>query len=264
MPKFATLYSSSSGNSAYIENNGRVILIDCGKNCKTTINALYSQSIAVNDIDGILITHEHSDHIAGLRVLLKNYRIPVFGSPATLRQLKAEKAVPDNAILTPIPHGMPFWVGNFSVTAFEISHDSCCGYGYKVQTTDGKKLGYLTDSGCVSDAVVSYLCDCSLVAIESNYDEQLLNTGRYPAFLKRRIASKFGHLCNNDSAQAVAVFLRHGVKNIVLCHLSKENNRPEKVLATLAQTLAEHGIVTDDGYRIAVAPSDTPLQPMEY
>ncbi len=263
MANFATLYSSSSGNSAYIEENGRVILIDCGKNCKTTINALYSKNIAVNDLDGILITHEHNDHISGLRVLLKNYSIPLFGSPATLRHLSAENAIPNNAILNPVPQGLPFAVGNFSVTAFEVNHDSLCAYGYKMTTPKGKKIGYLTDCGFVDDAILNLLTDCDLIAIESNYDENLLRNGPYPQYLKARIAGRFGHLCNSECADAVAGLVKNGVKNIVLCHLSKENNRPEKVLTAMAYRLAAHGFSPNVGFNIMVAPSDTPLNTVE-
>ncbi len=266
MAKFATLYSSSSGNSAYIEEGGEVLMIDCGKNCKTTINALYSQGVAVKNIKGILITHEHTDHIFGLSVLLKHYKLPIFGHRATLDHLVREKLVPSGTVLTPVFEDRPFTVGGFLVTPFETSHDSLGAHGYRVETKDGKKLCYATDTGMVSEKLFGNLCGCDLLAIESNYDRHMLKTGRYPQFLKFRIDSDRGHLSNDDCAEMSARLAKEGVKRFVFCHLSKENNRPEKVLETISTTFAGHGIIPNDGERcvICVAPSDTPMLPIEF
>ncbi len=264
MATFATLYSSSSGNSAYIKSNGKVLLIDCGKNCKTTINALYTHSIAVSDIEGILITHEHRDHVAGLAVLLKHYPIPVFGSAATLSYLVKENLVPQNASLNPIRNGQTLQINDFKVKAFNVSHDSLCAFGYQVETSCNKKLGYLTDSGYVPPEVLPLLTVCQLVAIESNYDEHMLKTGPYPAYLKNRISGETGHLCNTDCAQTVAYLIKNGVKNITLCHLSKENNRPDRAMSALAHCFAAQGIIPDDELNIQIAPGDSPLNVMEF
>ncbi len=264
MAQFATLYSSSSGNSAYIKSGKNALLIDCGKNCKTTINALYSHSIAVSEIDGILITHEHRDHISGLTVLLKHYSLPVFGSAETLGYLVKENLVPKSANLNPIPHSTPMNIGDFEVTAFKVSHDSLCAFGYQVKTPCRKKVGYFTDSGFVHPDVLNMLTDCHLVAIESNYDEHLLQTGQYPVFLKKRISGKTGHLCNSDCAEAVAQLVKRGVKNFALCHLSKENNHPTRVKYALAHSFAAHGIIPNNELTIKVAPSETSLSVMEF
>ncbi len=263
MARFGTLYSSSSGNCAYIGEGEETLLIDCGKNCKTTINALYSLSIAVSSIRGILITHEHTDHISGLAVLLKHYAIPIYGSPSTLKYLVTKKLVPDNATLIPVLTPATFKVGSFSIKPFETCHDSLCAYGYHITTNKGKRIGYLTDSGIVPPNAFNLLSGCDLVAIEANYDEQLLAKGPYPYYLKRRISSDNGHLCNTDSAESVAKLIKTGVTKFTMCHLSKENNRPEKVMTALAQTFYAHGITSGDELEIKIAPSDTPLQPME-
>ncbi len=264
MAKFATLYSSSSGNSAYIEEGGGVLLIDCGKNCKTTVNALYSHGIAAKDVKGILLTHEHTDHVAGLAVLLKHYHIPVYGHKETLGYLVRENLVPSRAVINPVVAGDKFSIGDFEITPFETSHDSLGAHGYRIKTGQGRTMCYATDTGIVSNELLQSLCGCDLVALESNYDAQMLKYGRYPQFLKRRIDGARGHLSNHDCAQVAVEIAKSGVNRFVFCHLSKENNRPERVSEAILTAFVANGINPDEGGYVGIAPSDEPLVPVEF
>ena len=240
MARFATLYSGSSGNSAVIcqetPAGGEFLLVDVGKNCKQTLLALQSLGLQPQGLCGILITHEHADHISGLRVFGKKHPVPVYASAATLAALTAQEAVAPGVPLVPM-EAQTQRIAGFGVQAFAASHDAagCCGF--RVQCADGSRMGIVTDLGFVSPTVYDGLRGCGLVALESNYDRGMLWMGRYPYYLKSRIASEQGHLSNDDCAEAVAQLLAEGCTRFALCHLSRENNLPELARAAVLQRL---------------------------
>lgn len=242
MALFQTLYSGSSGNCTLIRDGSTALLVDMGKNCKTTLKALYDAGIAASDLDGILITHEHSDHIAGLNVFLKHYPVPLFGSDLTLEYLYNNALVPQHADLIGLKPDEEMMLKDVTFSGFRTSHDSVDCFGYRFLFSNGKKAAVATDLGCVTERVRESLADCDFVGIESNYDDGMLRFGKYPLYLKRRIASAMGHLSNFDCAETVTDLASHGTPRFMLMHLSQENNAPEVALTTCLGILENGGV----------------------
>ena len=221
MAYFTTLYSGSSGNCGLVRCGDQYLLIDMGKSCRTTLTALKSLGLAVSDCAGILITHEHSDHVAGLDTFLKKYPTPLYGCADTLDTLQSRGTIPPTVDAIPVD-GQTLEIGEFTVTSFPTSHDvPCCGY--RVRATDGHVMALATDLGYLTPVVQDNLIGCDLVALEANYDAFSLHGGPYPYYLKVRIASDRG-------------------KKFALCHLSQTNNSPELALTTVYNVLLAAGI----------------------
>lgn len=270
MARFATLYSGSSGNSAAVAQNtenGGFLLVDVGKNCKQAMLSMQQLGLDARRLRGILVTHEHSDHVSGLRVFLKRFPVPVYSGAATLEALIAQDAVPAGAELVAVD-GRREDVAGFGVEAFATSHDSvgCCGF--HVECDDGHDMSIATDLGMVSREVYASLRGRGLVALESNYDRVMLQMGPYPYYLKARIASERGHLCNDECAGVVADLLADGCRRFALCHLSQENNTPELALRTVRDRLAGDGRFTPeelyDGLTLQVSPRHTASDWIEF
>lgn len=262
MAQFVTLYSGSSGNSTLVTDGATSLLVDMGRSCRHTLGCLYEVGRAASDIAGILVTHEHIDHVAGLMTFLKHYNVPVYGPAATLHYLQARDMVPPNACLVAVDGQDTFDVGGISVKAFRTSHDSLDCVGYRLGLGSGKDVAVATDLGYVSDDVYEAICGCALVALESNYDEEMLALGNYPYYLKNRIRSRTGHLCNIESAAAASLLAQTGTAQMVLMHLSQENNEPELALTTCLGVLENHGIGERD-IDVRVAPRHTVGDPLE-
>ncbi|MEG0179057.1 MAG: MBL fold metallo-hydrolase [Oscillospiraceae bacterium] len=252
MAKFTTFYSGSSGNCAYVEENGKYLLIDMGKSCRITTTALKTMGCSISDLCGILITHEHSDHISGLNVFLKKYKVPVYGAAATLDYLYDHNLVPQTAELVAID-GRSEEIGAFTVSGYETSHDSVACLGYRIKTQSGKVASIATDLGYVSDEVLANLYMADLVSLEANYDAHMLKTGAYPYYLKKRIESTQGHLCNDESAIIVSRLVSNGCKRIALCHSSKENNTQELIYKAVKCALIKDGVIPSADCIIQVA-----------
>lgn len=244
MAHFTTLYSGSSGNCAYVEEGGRYLLVDMGKSCRITKTALKTLDAPIANLAGILITHEHSDHIGGLHVFLKQHQVPVYGNAATLDFLAERNLVPPTADLIEID-GRQEDIGGFGVCSYETSHDSVACRGYRITTPSGKTASIATDLGYVSDEVLANLYMADLVSLEANYDYHMLMTGSYPYYLKTRIASKRGHLCNDESAETLVRLLQAGCKKFALCHISQENNAPSQVLESVRTALLKHTVIPE-------------------
>lgn len=240
MALFTTLYSGSSGNCALVLDGRSYLLVDMGKSCRVTLNALKRLGLAVADCQGILVTHEHSDHVAGLEVFLKNYSVPVYGRADTLDRLDELGILPP-AIEAVAIDGRTEEIGGFTVTAFATPHDvPCCGY--RVRTPDGRTMAIATDLGVLTPAVQQALAGCDLVALEANYDAFSLRGGPYPYYLKVRIGSDHGHLDNRACAAEILDLIQDGCKRFALCHLSQVNNTPELALATVHNVLLAAGV----------------------
>ena len=250
MASFQSLYSGSSGNSSLIRDGSTALLVDMGKNCKTTINALYDTGVSAAALSGIIITHEHSDHIAGLNVFLKHHPVPLFGPDKTLEYLYCNALVPENTDLIPVEQDEEIVVGDISFSGFRTNHDSVDCFGYRFFFSNGGQAAIATDLGSISDTVSDRLRDCDFVALESNYDEGMLKFGRYPLYLKQRIASSMGHLSNFDCAETLAEIAKTDTR-FMLMHLSAENNAPELALTTCLGILENFD---KTGCRVDVAP----------
>ena len=215
--------SGSTGNCMLVDFDGRRILIDLGVTAKALSAALTQNGYTFEDIDAVLITHSHSDHVKGLEVCMKRISAPIYTSVTTRDTLML-----DRAFTLPYSEKTELFPGIY-VTAIRTSHDCPGSIGFLLESSE-RRLGYLTDLGVIPESTMELLFGCDCIVIESNHDEEMLRYGRYPAYLKRRILSDHGHLSNADAAAAVARFAEHGTRQFFLAHLSQENNRPSLAL----------------------------------
>lgn len=228
--RVVTLASGSSGNCTLVSDGGAHLLIDAGISMRRIVKPLAELGVRPGDVSGILITHEHSDHIGGLAMMTKHHRIPVFTAPGTARRLAC--SVPGlDGVLNEITPGVPFDVGGFAVTAFETPHDAAQSVGYRIEGSAVFALA--TDMGCVTDDILAALRGADAVIIEANHDEDMLMQGPYPYPLKRRILSDRGHLSNGMCARLARELAQSGTRYITLGHLSRENNTPALAYRTV-------------------------------
>ena len=255
MARFCPLFSGSSGNCTYVGSQQGGVLIDVGVSARRIENALWQREIDPKTIQALFITHEHGDHIAGLRVLGKRYGFRVFASPGTMEGLEAAGALDPRCR----PEVMPeegVEAAGMLVTSFRTSHDSRESTGYHIHTADGRRGVVATDTGCISEEIRTVLHGCDLVMIESNHDVQMLQNGPYPYYLKRRILAKTGHLSNEDCARELPALAECGTTRFFLGHLSKENNLPQLAYETSRLAMEEAGLREGVDYVLQVAHRD--------
>lgn len=228
--------SSSSGNCLLVSHNAANILIDAGISMRRIVSSLARAGLTMQDIGGMLITHEHSDHVSGLKMLLKHYKLDVYAPHTVANRLRG--MLPDiEERLHIIPVGERFSIGGLDILAFHTSHDTDESVGYKVACDDGC-FAIATDTGCITDEIFSALDGADTVLIEANHDVTRLCDGPYPIYLKRRILADTGHLSNENCALLARRLAERGTKQIVLGHLSQTNNTPELAYAAVSQALA--------------------------
>ncbi len=255
MAKIVPLFSSSKGNSYYIQGNGSAILVDAGRNLKQLELAMAQNSLSMRDVGAIFVTHEHSDHISALKVLLKRYDIPLYASRGTLDYLAANDKVPASARLNVIEDVVE--TADFRVQRVETSHDASEPCGYFITTPDGRRLSVVTDTGYLTADAKKAIARSHLAVVESNHDIDMLREGYYPYILKQRILSDNGHLSNAACAEALPDFVGAGLTRIILGHLSEENNTPHLALSESIDALNRAGMVQGADYLIQVAPVAT-------
>lgn len=240
--EFCSLFSGSSGNCLFIKNKNTRILCDAGKNGKQVELALNQLGETAKDLNGIIITHEHTDHIAAAGVLSRRFNIPIYANLETWDQMHRQnigKIKPENEIV--IEDHDSFFFPDLEVKSFYTSHDAARSVGYQI--SDGKKkVGIATDTGIVTDDMNLYLPECDLVVLESNHDTSMLETGPYPYYLKERIKGAWGHLSNARAADFSSELVQSGVERIVLAHLSEQNNMPFLVQQETTNTLEKDKI----------------------
>ncbi|MEG2087284.1 MAG: MBL fold metallo-hydrolase [Angelakisella sp.] len=259
MLKVVPLCSGSSGNAAYIGTSTNGILIDAGRNCKTILNALEVVGIEPAAIKAILVTHDHSDHISGLRVLAKKLRVPVYASEETLCGIESAGCIDSTTQLFEL--SAPSDIAGLGVTPFDTPHDVAHSLGFRIEAGE-RTIGFATDLGRVTTDILAGLTGCDLVLLEANYDEQLLSLSSYPYYLKQRIRSDRGHLSNADSAACVRCLALSGTGRFILGHLSRENNTQLLALQAAKMQLTECGLVEGRDYLLTAAQRLTPTQPM--
>ena len=251
MSKACQLFSGSSGNSIFISCRDTKILIDAGVTAKRLEEGLYAIGESAGDLSAIFITHEHSDHINGLRVLAARHGIPVFSSENVLMKMVVEGKINEKIMTQPIEDNME--IGGVEVRPYELSHDSVACHGYRFNLPDGRSIAVCTDTGYVTAAAKSILTGTDLVFLESNHEVRMLENGPYPYILKQRILSRKGHLSNDDCAAFAAELVKSGTTRIHLSHLSRENNMPDLARQTTAAALSAAGFREDYDYRLSVS-----------
>ncbi len=256
MARFFPLFSGSSGNSMYIGSGDGGILIDIGMSARKTTLALERVGVDPAKLGGIFITHEHIDHVRGLRVFTKKYDIPVYASAGTLAALEESGQVDAKTRLFEMPAEGMTVPADIGVQAFHTSHDCREGLGYCVTLPDGRTAAVATDLGYLSDEVQQAIAGRDLVVLESNHDVRMLQNGSYPYPLKRRILSDIGHLSNDTCAHALPGLVEQGSTRFVLAHLSKENNIPALAYQTSLAELTMHGMRQNVDFQLSVAPRE--------
>ena len=252
MARFITLCSSSSGNAAFIGTGNYGVLVDAGVSAKRLKDGMSAAGLDPAFIRALFVTHEHADHIAGVRVLASQLRIPVYATRGTLAGMQNLDVLDGRFQAFPMPaEGVK--IGDISVTSFRTSHDSKESCGYIVRLPD-RTVGVCTDTGVVTPEMLRCLSACDLVLLESNYDDDMLLSGAYPPYLKARIRSDLGHLSNDACAEAACALYDLGVRRFVLGHLSRENNRPALALSNTRSALRRLGAEPGRDFEIAVAP----------
>ena len=239
---FCPLFSGSSGNAAFVGAGGTRVLIDAGLPGRRVSEALAQIGVLPETLDGIVITHEHSDHIAGVGVLARKYRLPVYANERNWNAmaLKIGDIAPQQRRV--FPDGTDFYIGDIAFQPFDIPHDAAAPVGYRAYY-GGRSVAVATDMGYMKKSVLKALSGADVVLIESNHDpDMLLRNPRYSVALKKRILGNHGHLSNDACAHALTALLDTGVKHVVLGHLSGENNTPELALSTSLDYLVSEGV----------------------
>ena len=258
MARYCPLFSGSDGNSTYIGNADAGILIDAGVSAKRLETALTERGIDPRRLAAIFVTHEHGDHVRGIRVFANRYGLPVYATAGTLEGMECERRVDVHTLCREMAPGSSVTAGGCLVRSFPTPHDSRQSCGYRITTPDGREVAIATDMGHMSSAVRAAITGCDLVHIESNHDVEMLRHGAYPDFLKQRILAATGHLANVSCAAELPALAQHGASRFVLAHLSKENNRPALAYETARQALAAGGLLEQVDYLLRVAtPEDT-------
>ena len=234
--RMCSIASGSSGNCIYLGDDDTHVLVDAGISAKRIEEGLKNLDVSPRDVSGILVTHEHSDHIQSLGVMARRYGIPLYMTGGTADWITRREAIGkiDEGLIREIRSDDPFSIGTLLVEAFEIPHDAAQPVGYRV-SSGGKSAAVATDLGRVSDYIADHLYNLDAVLLEANHDLNMLQCGRYPYQLKRRIMGDFGHLSNEASGQLLGRILHDGLRVAFLGHLSKENNLELVAFSTVCE-----------------------------
>ncbi len=257
--------SGSQGNAIIVGNEKCKILIDCGFQLNKLANKLLEVGLSPYDIDAIVVTHEHNDHIKGVVDLSDKCKIPLYMATRTHAVIKNKSCTGNINDAKPLQYVKTFVcpteidIKGIKVEPFRISHDAVYPVGYSFSDEDSKAV-YATDLGAVTPTVEAAAMGADLIMIESNYDFEMLRRGKYPVFLKTRIQGIKGHLSNNNCGEFVVKLYNTGTKNFILGHISQQNNLPEIAYATTVDALSKAGAVYGKDYNLFVAEQDTPTR----
>ena len=254
MFNFCSLYSGSSGNSLFVETDKTKILIDCGVSGKKISEALHNLDTSLEEIDAILVTHEHSDHIQSLGMLSKKYEIPVYVNYETLEAMPKQKEKIDLINQKIFTIGKEFKIGDLCINSFSIPHDAANPCGFNIYNNK-EKLTIATDLGHMNKNLLENMKGSKFILLESNYEPELLQYSKYPYILKQRISGPNGHLPNATAGQTIGFLTKYDLKEVLLGHLSKESNMPEIAYQTVIEELHNNNIDTDE-LKIGVANRD--------
>lgn len=251
---FCVLASGSKGNSLYVSTGDSAVLVDCGLSAKQTLLRLELRGLSPHKIKAILITHEHGDHLRGVRVLAKRLRIPALATERTWAAGRDTRGTRHQAIKA----GEEFQVDGLSIHPFTISHDAADPVGMVI-SAGTSRLGLATDLGVVTKLVKARLAGCQGLILEHNHDLDMLARGPYPHWLKQRVRSRDGHLSNEQGAQLLAELHHQQLQQVLLAHLSETNNSPELARQAAARVLSE----LDSSAKLSVAQQSQPSEVFE-
>lgn len=254
MAKVCQLFSGSKGNSIYISSSGGKFLVDAGVSAKRLDTALSQIGVNPDELDGILVTHEHSDHIKGLRVFATKHNIPVFADEKVIENMLVTGNVTDKMTAFPTQENM--LINKTEIIPFAQSHDSVACLGYRLNTPDGRSIAVCTDTGYVTDDAKSKTSGCDLIFLEFNHEVTMLQNGSYPYPLKQRILSTKGHLSNFSASEFAKELAVGGTTRFILSHLSAENNTPDIARQTALAALSECGLKEESDFRLKVSPPE--------
>lgn len=247
--RMCSIASGSSGNCVYVGTEATHLLVDVGISCKRTVEGLEKLGLSGKDVDGILITHEHSDHIQGLGVMSRKFGIPIYATAGTIKAIKSVKSLGaiDEGLFHEIHADEKMIMKDITINPMKISHDAAQPVAYRFQY--GKhKMAVVTDLGTYDDYIVESLQGMDALMLEANHDVNMLQVGPYPYYLKQRILGNRGHLSNELSGRLLSKVMHDNLKAVCLGHLSKENNLAELAYETvrLEVTMAENQYKADD------------------
>ena len=239
---FCSLYSGSSGNSIFVGNDNTKLLIDAGLPGKKIDEALKAIDQKPSDIDGIFVTHEHSDHIKGVGVLSRKYNIPIYANQDTWIAMESSIGKVKEENIKIIAKRSNIKIKDMDIKCFNIPHDAVSPMGYTLHS-EGKRVSIATDFGTFTEEIKSNIKDSDVILLESNHDVEMLKFGPYPYNLKRRILSEIGHLSNEDCGSAILQILNSNKrKKIILGHLSNTNNYPDLAYQTVLSVLKSENV----------------------
>jgi phosphoribosyl 1,2-cyclic phosphodiesterase len=250
--RICTLGSGSSGNSTYVASGRTALLIDAGLSARETERRLGLLGVPLSGIQGICLTHEHSDHIAGLDVLHRRHGVPLYANSGTVEAMSADPKARTLAWRV-FSNGTPFAIGDLDLDPFSVPHDAYDPVGFVVRCGECK-AGIVTDVGTITALVRERLRDCEAIVIEANHEEDLLKAARRPWSLKQRILGRHGHLSNLHAAELIAAVAGPRLRHVLLAHLSADCNRPELALDRATAALRDRGFPE---IAVAIAPRDT-------
>ena len=256
----ATLASGSSGNAILIGDGEENLLVDCGISAQRALHSLALLNLPAGHIRGIVVTHEHIDHIRGVGALARKLKVPIFATAGLWEELskKLGKIAPEQKVVVT----ETFACAGLQVKIFATSHDSRESYGLRIARwadAGSPVIGIATDSGTITEEMHRHLAGCDAYIVEANHDQERLWQGSYPWYLKKRIASEVGHLENSQLAEGLIQWIGENTQRVVLAHLSEENNTPELALATVHRILRDSRVARlNPGLRLRVAPRHAP------
>lgn len=259
MIKFISLASGSSGNCYYLELNGKGILIDAGINIRLIKTGLSNVGLHFENIMAVFVTHDHADHIKSLSSLGEKYHLPIYATKDTHVGINKNYCTSPKLVscVRYVEKLVSTELFGFRLTPFEVPHDGSDNVGYFVEA-DGIRLCFVTDIGHITSVVTEYASRANYLVIESNYDKNMLEMGRYPAFLKARISSPTGHLCNSETARFLTEIVNPEMYHIWLCHLSADNNHPEIALKTIEMEFRKVGLIVGKDIEVTPLKRTTP------
>lgn len=256
MLKFASLYSGSSGNCLFVETENTKILIDAGVSLKKIEKGLDALNVDAKDLDGVIVTHEHVDHIQSVGNLSKKFDIPVFANQKTFDAMPKQTEKLSEKNKKKINIDEKFMIGDIEILPFSIPHDAADPCGFTL-FSNNKKISIATDIGHMTGDIVKHIDGSEFVLLESNYDTEVLKYTKYPFKLKERIAGPTGHLSNKMAGQTINYLINSGLKKAMLGHLSKESNFPELAYQTVIDEIIANG-TSIDNFGLSVADRNEP------